>query len=85
MFDPIIPIFPEQINPEAVCRRIDDVEQASANRDELPGIDEAFEDGILHALPIIEACLRRASESAPSRRCSRGNIVGDEDLHSVEL
>lgn len=81
MFDAVIPIFPQQIDAEAVGLRINDLEEASADIDELAGIKQAFEDRVLHTLTIIKARPGRAAKSAPARGSDGGDIVGNEHLH----
>ncbi len=81
MLDAVIPVFSEQINSQAVGLRIDDLEQAIAHSDELPGIDETLEDGVLHALAVIEACLGGLAKPSASGRRNSGDIVSDQDLH----
>ncbi len=83
MFDSVIPVFSEQINPEAVGLRIDNFQESFAHLHELPRIYEAFEDGILHPLAVIETRLRSLPQPAAPGRRDRGDIVCDQDLHTA--
>ena len=86
MLYPLIPILPQHVNAQAVGLRINDLQEAIADGDQLTRIDQAFEDGVLHALAVIEARLGRLTKSPAAGRGDGGDVVGDKDLHAeVEL
>ena len=69
------------IDPKAILLCIDNREELMAEAYELCGIDEALEDRGLDSLAVVLADAGYLAEAFSSRRCRRGDIVGDEDIH----
>jgi hypothetical protein len=83
VFDATIPIIAKEVEPYRVQIAIHKIKNFGSERDKLGLIDFAFEDGILDALPVVEAEFGDASQAARTARAGRGDIVGDEDLHEI--
>src|SRR5439155_16856242 len=77
------PVAAEKIEAETVFDRIDDPKQARLERDELRGIDLAFEHGMLHTLTEAYACLGDAREPALARVRLRTDVIRHQDKHSI--
>ena len=75
------PIPTEMVDADAVFLKIDDVEQALSQLNELGGLEGTFEDGVLHPLAVVEAGLRNAAEAPLASVGGGGDVVGDQDIH----
>ena len=81
MFDPVLPVGTEIIEPQAIGFQVDNLHQAGFQRDELGWIDLAFEHGILNALAVVETGFGGPAQAGFACGVNGGNIVRDEDIH----
>jgi len=82
MFNTSIPIAAQEIDSQTVDVRVDDSQQLGTHFNELCSINQAFEYGILDALPIIETNLRRPAKPPFAAVVNGRNIVRDQYLHA---
>ena len=69
------------VKPDRIGFKIDDAEQLCLERGELPGIDLAFEDGVLHALALVETGFGGLAQASSSGGIDGGDIIGYEHVH----
>jgi hypothetical protein len=83
MLDTPVPLGSESIKPQGIVFEIGDFEETRLEFDKLRRVDLALEDGVLHALAIIEADLGNAPEPAFTALGRCRDIVGDEKLQGL--
>lgn len=85
MLNLVMPIAAKMVKPETVGFRINDVEKAGLESNELGGIDLTLEDGVLDALAVVEAGLGGAPQPGLPGGRGGGDVVSDEDIHGFVI
>jgi hypothetical protein len=83
MLDAMLPVSAKMVEANTVGVWIHDLKEFPSEFDKLSWINEAFEDGCLNPLAIVEAGFGNPSKSGFSGGTGRRNIVGDENIHQV--
>jgi hypothetical protein len=77
VFHPSFPISSQKIESEAISLFINDIKQLCFQKGELCGINLTFENGVLYALPVVEANLGYTPQSSDASFRGGRYIVGD--------
>jgi len=79
VLNPVFPIAAEKVEAQGVLFGLVEVKEFVAERRPLRWIDEAFEDGVLDALAVVEAGFGDACKASLSGFVDGGHIIADED------
>ena len=85
VFNPPPPICPEEIKPQTILIRIDFLHQLIAEKGPLRRVNGAFENGVLHPLPIVLANLCDTPQPGLPSRVDCGNVVAYDNHHGRSL
>ena len=69
MFDSTLPLVAQKIKAEAVVFQVGEFEQIGPKLDPLVVLKQAFENRVLHTLPVVEASFSHAAEPAFAIGC----------------
>lgn len=81
VFHPPLPVCTEKVEAETVFLGFVDAEQIRTEMDPLIGLDQAFENRVLHSLPVVQANLGYAAQATGPVGTARCDIIADDYHH----
>ena len=83
VFHSTTPTTPEQVETQAILRRVDKIEQIEAEPCPLFPSDLALEDRVLDALAEVKTLPSHPPEATSTLRAGRGHVVGHKNHQGV--